>query len=351
MLAARRFLLVSALALAAAFAAEAQFSRVFNFGGGRNMPDFTAKARLEPSSPVVGIPCQFVFEFATKNQIEVQRVVGLPDKGVEYLADALEPYADGTYRLPVRFLAPCRRTLNLTVSGMQTLVQGAGTSFRSSFSMNFSKSLPPFGIDVKPLPEDGRPADFSGAVGTRFSMAQTLSADHVRPGDLITATYEVSFDGYCPSNVCPSVEHLSKEFKAYELKEVARTDRGVKWTQVLVPRTASATNTALVALTYYNPRLGRYEVAKAPPRKLVFVSTEAASTESTSVAVTGDAGASQEGQSGADDEAGRVLTLRFAPSDSSPVVATLPPDAPVKEIARSHGWRRVETPRAVGWTR
>lgn len=350
MLAARRFLLVSALALAA-FAAEAQFSRVFNIGGGQNLPDFTGKARLEPSAPVVGIPCYFVFEFTTKNQIEVQRVIGLPDRDVEYLANELEPYADGTYRLPVRFLAPCKRSLNLTVSGMQTVVHGAGTSFRSSFSMNFSKALPPFGINVKPLPEDGRPSDFSGAVGTRFSMAQTLSSDHVRPGDLITATYELRFDGYCPSNACPTVEHLSKEFKAYELKEVARTDRSVKWTQVLVPRTASATNTALVAITYYNPQIGRYEVAKAQPKKLVFVSTEAASTENTSVAVTGDAGATSENKDGGQGEAGRVLVLRFAPSDSSPVVATLPPDTPVKELSSSHGWRRVETPRAIGWTR
>ena len=349
MRAARRLLFSAALALAA-LAAEAQFTRVFNLGG-RNLPDFTGKVHLEPSDPVVGIPCYFVFEFTTKNKIEVQRVIGLPEDGVEYLSNEFEPYADGKYRLPVRFLVPCKKSLNVPVAGMQTVEQGSGTAFRSSFSMNFSKSLPPFSIDVKPLPEDGKPDDFSGAVGRSFSMKQTLSSDKVRPGDLITATYELDFDGYCPSNAVPTVEHLSKEFKAYEFKEIARTERSVRWTQVLVPRTAAATNTALVALTYYNPQLGRYEVARSQPKKLLFVSTEAASTENTSVAVTGDAGTSSENQEGAQGEAGRMLVLRFAPSDSSPVLATLPPDTPVKELARSHGWRRVETPRAVGWTR
>lgn len=348
MRATRRFFIVT-MFLLPILAAEAQFSRFFNVGG-QKVSDFGGKARLEPSNPVVGIPCHFVFEFTTKNRIEVQRVIGLPDKNVEYLSETLEPYADGTYRVPLRFLAPCRTSINLVVSGIQTIIRGEGTSFRSSFSMNFSKSLPPFGIDVKPLPEDGKPDDFSGAVGTDFIMKQTLSSDQVHPGDLITATYELQFDGYCPSNTYPVVQRLSKEFKAYELKEILRTERSVKWTQMLVPRTTAATNTALVALTYYNPRVRRYEVARSQPKKLVFVSTEAASTENTSIAVTGDTASSMETPS-AGNETGSAIVLRFAPADSSPVVATLPSETPVKELAHSHGWRRVETPRAIGWTR
>jgi hypothetical protein len=144
------------------------------------------------------------------------------------------------------------------------------------------------------------------------------------------------------------VESLSKEFKAYDPKEVERTGRRVVWTQTLVPRTAQATNTAHVSFSYYNPSTKRYEVTRAEPLKLTFVSTEAASTESTSVSVTDVVEAAKPSDA---DAATRPLVLRFAPSDASPTVATLPPGTPAKELATWNGWRRVETPRAIGWTK
>ena len=336
------------LSLGAAMGVQAQFFNV-NFGGGnRTMENFTGSVKVEPSFPVVGVPCAFVFSFTTKDRIELQQVMGLPDHGVEYLADSVEPHADGTYRLPVRFTQPLRQTLALQVAGMQTVERGNGTSFRSSFSTNFRKQLPPYALHVRPLPEEGKPSDFCGVVGTRFTMKQKLVPDHVRPGDLVTATYELTWeDGYCPSNIWPTVERLSKEFKAYDPKEVARTAKSVTWTQVLVPRTVAATNSALVSVSYYNSHLSRYEYARARPVPLVFVSAEAASTQNTSVTVAGDdpsaAGAN------AKDAAGAPLQLRFAPSEGSPVVATLPPGTEVVELARQNGWRRVSTPKAIGW--
>jgi len=326
---------------------QAQFQ--FSFGGpGQKMESFSGTVRLEPAYPVVGIPCAFVFKFTTKDRIEIQQVMGLPDRGVEYLADSVEPFADGTCRLPVRFTEPLKQTLNVVVGGMQTVERGNGTAFRSSFSTNFRKALPPLKLDVRPLPEDGKPADFSGAVGTRFSITQKLTPDHVRPGDLVTATYELNFEGYCPSNVWPTVERLSKEFKAYDPKEVERTAKRVKWTQVLVPRTVAATNSAMVSFSYYNPHLCRYETAQSRRQQLVFVSAEAASTQNTSVSVTGESTAKSTGAAASGNERA-PLVLRFAPSETSPAVATLPPGTPVVELSKLNGWRRVSAGKAIGW--
>ena len=343
---ANRLVLLAACALVAG-AARAQFHSFF--GGGRRepMPEVSGSVRLEPAEAVVGTPCHFVFSFTGGSQVSVQRVAGLPDRGVEYLADQFEPYADNTYRLPVRFLEPNTNTLEVAVSGMQTVEQGRGTAFRSSYSTSFQKRLPPLRLNVRPLPEQGRPAAFAGAVGTKFTMTQKLVPDHVRPGDLVTATYELVYDGYCPSNAWPVVERLSKEFKAYEPKEVARGPNAFKWTQILVPRTTAATNSPLVSLCYYNPHTRRYEYARAWPKKLTFVSDQAASTENTSVVI-----AAPETAPAAAVPAGNApVVLRFAPSDASPVVATLPPGTPVKELAKANGWRRLETPRAIGWSR
>lgn len=332
---------------ACALAVQGQFFHRFGGGQGQAMPEVSGTVRLEPSETAVGVPCYLVFAFKGGNTVTVQQVSGLPNEGIEYLSQELEPYADNTYRLPIRFLAPMTNaTLNIAIAGMQTVESGKGTAFVSSYSTSFRKRLPPLRVDVRPLPETGRPQSFTGAVGTQFTLTQTLEPDHVRPGDLVTVTYRLVYDGYCPSNIWPAVEHLSREFKAYEPKEVARTANSYTWTQVLVPRTTAATNSALVSVGYYNPRVKRYEVARAYPKKLVFVSDQAASTRNTAVVVSEPEPAAAPAAAGT-----APLVLRFAPSVASPVVATLPPGTPVRELARSNGWRRLETPRAIGWSR
>ena len=205
-------------------------------------------------------------------------------------------------------------------SGTYCVTNGNMISSGRVMNQPFKIGLRPARITVKPLPSHMRPDDFRGAVGRSFRMKQTLSQDKVHPGDLVTAEYRLDFDGYCPSNAELRVENLSREFKAYEVKEVARDARSVTWRQILVPRTTEATNTALVSLSFYNLRTKRYERAGAAPVKLTFVSTKAASTENTHVMVNESASAAdgKGGESGA-------LVLRFAPSAKSPVVVTLPP--------------------------
>ncbi len=349
----RSSLIAAACVAGLALAARAQF---FNFNIGGNMPapaEVKGQVRLDPPHAVVGVPCSFVFSFEGTEKVRITGVAGLPDAGIAYLADALEPYADNTYRMPVRFLAPCTNTLHVTVQGMQTVERRRGNAYLQSRSSSFRKELPPLKLDVRALPEEGRPAAFSGAVGTSFTMTQSIAPDRVHPGDLVTATYTLTFDGYCPSNAWPRIEHLSKEFRAYEPKEVAATPTSRTWTQMLVPRTASATNSPLVSLSYYNPRIRRYEVARAYPKTLVFVSDKAASTQNTAVMVNAADEAAPGPQAAAPGTAAApsLLVLRFGPSDASPVVATLPRSTPVKELARANGWRRLETPRAIGWSR
>ena len=356
----RRF---SVLAVAACMwlAACAQFFNLFHKGQPVNT-DVAGKARLEPSPVVVGQPCAIMLDMDVEKNIGIEnlQVGGLPDadEGKVAYGDGFENLADGKsekagrtvkrFRLPVRFLAPVTQEVSMVVQGMATVRrQQGGMSFSSSSS--FGTRLAPFRVEVQSLPEDKRPAGFSGAVGARFEMTQKLEPDRVRPGDLVTATYTLTYDGYCPSNVWPAVERLAKEFKAYDPKEVSRTENVVVWTQVLVPQTAAATNSALVSLSYYNPRTRRYEVARARAKPLTFVSSEAASTENTAIVVTADAAPAAVRPDAA--PGGSPITLRIAPSDASPVVAVLPPGTPGVERARSNGWRRLESPRAIGWAR
>ena len=308
--------------------------------------------RCEPEKPVVGEQCKIFVELDVDRRAVPERIsvdIDWDEGSVVYGSKDLErlvPRASTRrgfvvlpYRLPVRFLKPISRTCAMRVK------------FHDVYGGVFHLEEKALALDVRPLPALGRPVDFSGAVGRRFEMKQTLDRDHVRPNDLITATYTLDFDGYCPSNICPSVEHLSKQFKVYPPKEVERTGHRVVWKQDLVPQTAQVTNTARVSFSYYDSRKECYETARAEPLKLTFVSTEAASTVNTSVVVTGSVEA-QPSPAGDDAQsASRPVILHFAPSDASPVIAKLPPGTPVKELATWNGWHRLETPRAIGWSK
>ncbi|MGN0851788.1 MAG: SH3 domain-containing protein [Kiritimatiellia bacterium] len=357
-------ILLAALAIVLSGRLPAQWP----FGGFTRMPrqqaprsKISGRAELAPSRVFAGEPCAIVIELALDKGLGIEelRVNGLPDadsgvvygEEIENLPDTLLPTNRvlKRFRLPARFLSPRNEEIAIVLQGMQvSRRQQGGMSFSSSSS--FSVRLPPFSLAVLPLPDDRKPADFSGAIGTGFRMTQTLSADHVHPGDLITATYELAYDGHCPSNAWPRIERLSRAFKAYAPKEVARTDKSVTWTQILVPQTTAATNTPLVSLDFFNVRTRRYEVARANPKTLVFVSDSAAPTENTAVVIATEKKPAAEERPAAASATG-PLVLRLAPSEKSPVLATLPPHTPVRVLAQIRGWRRVETPRAIGWTR
>src|SRR5262249_56847351 len=62
----------------------------------------------------------------------------------------------------------------------------------------------PLVLDVLPLPEQGKPADFSGAVG-RFSLDVRGAPLDVTAGDPVTMTYTLRGDGDLSSVAPPAI--------------------------------------------------------------------------------------------------------------------------------------------------
>ena len=313
---------------------------------------------LSPRRPVVGAQCSLTIEIAAPEgkTLEQLQIDGLPDADVaalEYgeiqsLTDRNDESEKKTYkrfRIPVRFHEPFTNRCSVVVRGMVVSRTSFG-GFTSQSMRNFASVLGTVDFRVAPLPEGGRPATFEGAVGSRFRLTQGVSTDKVHPGDLVTVTYRLAYDGYVPSNAVVKVEQLSRDFKSYDLKEVERRDGSIIWTQVLIPKTTSATNTAHASFAYYNCDLGRYEFARAEPRRLTFVSGEAASVTNTAVAVDSPAS----GAASSRDSAVTTLELRIGPGDASPIVARVPA-ADCREVSRRGQWRRMESPSAAGWTK
>ena len=320
---------------------------------GANTCPIKAKAWFNSTITMVGEPVELVVTVEPGTvRIEpgsIKLEAGFPD-----LAEKgnLRNDSPDVYKVRATFLEPGTNDIPLAVSGVYA---GAycvtnGNEIISGRVMNqpFRIALNPARVVVRPLPANGRPLDFSGAVGARFTLTQRLSPDKVHPGDLVTAEYRLEFDGYCPSNAEVRVDNMSREFKAYDTKEVERGAKFVTWRQILVPRTTEATNSALVSFSFYNLRTKRYERARAMPAHLTFVSAEAASTENTRVMV--DEAAEAAGPQTEDGRAASVV-LRFAPSEKSPVVATLPPGTETRETCRRNGWRRLDSARGAGWMR
>ncbi len=326
----------------------------------------TVRARCEPATPVVGERCDLILELDIDRRVGFEKspqVSGVPSgKGIPIVYGSLENLADEKsdtaghvvkrIRLPMRFLAPFSCEVpSLRIEGEVV----AGGAWLYAFNRRFA----PLRFEARPLPEEGRPANFSGAVGKNFSIKQSLNRDHVRlHKEFVTVTYTLEYDDHCPPQVFPDIGQFSKDFKVYPPKEVERTANDgvnrVTWKQDLIPLTAQATNTAPVSFSYYNPQTKRYEVARADPLPLVFVSAESASSESASVAVTGLAATQETHADKGAEVTTQALMLRFAPSADSPVVATIDAGTPVRELATWNGWYRLEslgTPHAIGWSK
>ncbi len=356
---------LSAIAVAIAIA---QGASAFPFGGNspfaglfddmfqkRRMDDgacpIAAKASFAASECMVGEPVDLVVELRP-GQVRVDPGsvrIGVEIAGERVVGKGARDPKSGAFVIPVTFLSAATNSAEVSVSGTYSgtycVTNGNMISSGRVVNQQFSLSARTPGVAVRPLPADGRPDDFSGAVGASFRLSQSASPSRVRPGDLVTVEYRLDFDGYCPSNAVLRVGGGDgSAFRAYGAREASRSPGSVVWRQMLVPLTSSATNTPSASFGYFNLKSGRYERVAAPPAALSYVSSEAAPTESARVAVD-----SAPAAGGAAPAAAAVL--RFAPSDRSPVVAELPPGTEARETERRGGWRRIQSARGAGWTR
>ena len=323
----------------------------FRMGFGNDVCPIGVAACFSNAVTTVGEPVEMIVRLnpgtvrIAENSVNIE--AGFPDKATH---GRLRQISDSEYRVRTTFLEPGTNDVRIAVSGSYsgsyTVTNGNMISTGRVMNQSFRVVPQPLRVVVRPLPVNGRPLDYSGAVGRRFRLTQKLTPDKVHPGDLVTAEYRLVFDGYCPSNAEVRVDNLSREFKAYEMKEISRDANSVVWRQMIVPRTTEATDSALVSFSYYDLQAKRYARTKAKPVRLTFVSADRASTENTKVSVAGDV---PDG-----DRPGNVaevssMALRFAPSVNSPVVVTLPPGTEVRETCRWNGWRRVQSDRGAGW--
>ncbi len=127
----------------------------------------------------------------------------------------------------------------------------------------------PITINVLPLPEAGKPADFSGAVG-EFNLKASLSKDSVKANEAVTLTVRISGSGNIKMLPEPKL-NLPPDFEKYEPKvtqKINRTSAGVsgfkQFEYVLIPRFPGEQRIAPISFSYFNPKTKSYRILHSP---------------------------------------------------------------------------------------
>ncbi|MBU4133693.1 BatD family protein [bacterium] len=121
----------------------------------------------------------------------------------------------------------------------------------------------PLQLEVRPLPEKGRPSNYHGAVG-EFSISADTDKKILRAGEAVNLTVRVSGEGNISSLAEPDFPAL-ENFKRYDVissQQISKDNykiTGSKTFQlVLVPRVAGEQIIPPVKYAYFKPASGQY---------------------------------------------------------------------------------------------
>jgi len=117
-------------------------------------------------------------------------------------------------------------------------------------------------ITVLPMPEEGKPANFSGAVG-QYDFNVSVSPTNVREGDPITLRTTIIGKGNLASIRIPSLP-LDAKFKLYD-PQIYEEGSIKKGEQVIIPLNNVISEVPALEFSYFDPLLKKYRTIKKGP--------------------------------------------------------------------------------------
>ena len=129
-------------------------------------------------------------------------------------------------------------------------------------------------LDVRPLPDKGRPNDFSGAVG-RYKISSTIDRDSAGVDEPVTLRIVLSGTGNIKSLPPVEVPELA-DFRVYESGKTESINSGnyvisgkKTFELALIPKTSGSFTIPPLTYSFFNPRSGRYETVRTQPAAIV----------------------------------------------------------------------------------
>jgi hypothetical protein len=123
-------------------------------------------------------------------------------------------------------------------------------------------------LEVAELPIEGRPAGFSGLVGS-FEVDAEATPTDVSVGDPITLTVRVKGPSYLQNVTPPPLEKqpsLARDFRIPDERATGVIKGNAKvFTQTLRATHSGVSEIPPIELPYFDPKSGRYEIARSQP--------------------------------------------------------------------------------------
>ncbi len=146
--------------------------------------------------------------------------------------------------------------------------------FQSDFFSTFSSERrrltlrsDPLTLSVQPLPEAGRPDNFSGAVGS-FALDVSATPQDLPVGDPITVQMRLNGTGYLADAAAPTFVQTDG-FRVYE-PLAGKTQGSTKsFEQVLIPQDQTLDAVPVARFSYFDPQARRYRTLESQPIALV----------------------------------------------------------------------------------
>ena len=126
-------------------------------------------------------------------------------------------------------------------------------------------------VTVKPLPETGKPAGFSGAVG-RFDFQVSAQPLEIHPGDPVTLTMTIGGDGNFDRVMSPSLP-TNGSFRLFGEPVRKQENNTVRFEQVVSPRTAAVQEIPAIPFSFFDTQSGQYRTVNSKPIPITVTAT------------------------------------------------------------------------------
>jgi hypothetical protein len=247
---------------------------------------------------------------------------------------------------------------------------------RSFFMMQESRrpaSIPieALNLSIQPLPEAGRPTDFSGLVG-RFAFSVNPIPLNIALGDLITVVFTIEGDLLPDIYLKPGIKPLP-ELKVYELKAVAgeTTPSRQVFNQTIVPVSSTLTAIPACSLSFFDTRKMQFIILTAGPFPIHYhaehTPAQSVYSPTQNVAKAGETNIiSRSGFGKSPSIRDRIwlhltneklltipgdaeIQVFLTPSESSKKLFTLKPGISVITGVTNENWMYISAPEGMGW--
>lgn len=192
-----------------------------------------------------------------RRQLTLESYQGKNYRAVEILNEVLFAQRSGTLTIPSSEV------------GIRVPIEGDDDPFFGSATLaDRTLRSAPVTIQVRPLPAEGKPQNFSGAVGS-FTMKAELLTKSPKTNESVTIRLTLEGSGNLKLAESPKIQ-FPENFEVYDPKEVYEgrvTATNVHGKKVIeyfaIPRRTGSVTIPALTFSYFDPQKGRYETLRS----------------------------------------------------------------------------------------